>query len=159
MKTFKVLIFCLFHFTFLNAQQLEVINAGGGYHENTEGSITFSIGEVIIETLADGNLVLTQGFNQANVTVTAIGEIPGLDYELLAYPNPTKNFVILKIGRAKLTNLKYYLYDLNGKMIDMKVIKSNETTIPFHFLVPSTYFLKIVDNQMEVKIFKIIKSN
>jgi hypothetical protein len=159
MKTLKVLVFCLFHFAFLNAQQLEVINSGGGYLENGEGSITFSIGEVVIETIAHGELCFTQGFCQANVTVTAIGEIPSLDYELLAYPNPTKNFVILKTNKDNLTHLKYLLYDFNGRLLTQKDIVSNETKIPFQFLIPSTYLLKIIDKEVEVKTFKIIKSN
>ena len=159
MKTSIVLVFCLFHFAFLNAQQLEVINSGGGYHENSEGSISFSIGEVVIETIAHGELCFTQGFCQANITVTSIGEITGLEYELLAYPNPTKNFVVLKINKEKLMHLKYLLYDFNGRLLAQKDIVSNETKIPFQFLIPSTYLLKIIDKQVEVKTFKIIKSN
>ncbi len=106
MKTLNLFLFGIFFTVILNAQQLEVINSGGGYHENSEGSITVSIGEVVVETIAHGEFCFTQGFCQANVTVTAIGELPELDYELIAYPNPTKNYVILKIGREKLINLK-----------------------------------------------------
>ena len=158
MKTFKILTICLLFSTLLNAQQLEVVNSGGGYHENSEGSITFSIGEVIIETIAHGDLCFTQGFCQANVTVTAVNEIPGLDYELIAYPNPTKNYVILKITREKLSDLKYYLFDMHGKLIKTEQVKATETTIPFNFLIPSTYYLKVIDGQIEVKTFKIVKS-
>ncbi|MCP4550548.1 MAG: T9SS type A sorting domain-containing protein, partial [Bacteroidetes bacterium] len=101
-------------------------------------------------------LYLTQGFCQANLTVTPIPG-PGLDYELLAYPNPTKDFVILKINNNDLSNFNYLLYDVNGRLIRSNKITSNETLIPFSFLAPATYFLKITDNQIEVKSFQIIK--
>ncbi len=158
MNTLKILTICLFFSPLLNAQQLEVVNSGGGYHENSEGSITFSIGEVVIETMAHGDLCFTQGFCQAYVTITAINELQNLDYELLVYPNPTKNYVILKITRDKLADLKYLLFDLHGRLLKTEQIRSNETTIPFSFYMPSTYYLKIIDGQKEVKIFKIIKS-
>ncbi len=159
MKAYRILLICLFTTTLLNAQQLEVINAGGDYLKNNQGSITFSIGEVVIETFAHGNLCLTQGFCQSNVTVTAIHEIPDLEYELLAYPNPTKDFVTLKIKKDNLKNLRYLLYDPNGRLLKSEQIISNQTSIPFNFLIPATYYLKIIEKNTEIKTFKIIKSN
>lgn len=158
MKTLKIFLICIFYSNILNAQQLEIVNSGGGFFEKTEGSITFSIGEVLIETYTHGELCFTQGFCQANIKVTAVEEITGLEYELLAYPNPTKNFIILKIVRNKFSNLKYFLFDVNGKLLESKDIISTETNIPFHFLMPSVYFLKIIENQVVVKTFKIIKT-
>ncbi len=156
MRTIKVFLFCILQFSISNAQQLEVVNSGGKFHENDQGSLTFSIGEVVIETIAQDALYLTQGFCQANLTVTPIPG-SGLDYELLAYPNPTKDFVILKINNNDLSNFNYLLYDVNGRLIRSNKITSNETLIPFSFLAPATYFLKIIDNQIEVKSFQIIK--
>lgn len=159
MKSFYTILFCMAWCSIMNAQQLEVLNSGGGYLENANGSITFSIGEVVIETITLGELCFTQGFCQANVTITALSQMPDLEYDLLAYPNPTNNYVILKIGRELVTNLKYLLYDKSGRLLEMKDITSNESIIPFNFLIPSTYFLKVIDNQLEVKVFKIVKVN
>ncbi len=143
----------------LRAQQLEVVNSGGGCHENNEGSITFSIGEIVIETLTHGDCCLTQGFCQANITVTAINKIQDLDYELSVYPNPTKDFVILKVNKDHLNDFKYLLFDMNGRLIKMEQIVDKETVIPFNFLIPSIYYLKIINQQSEQKTFKIVKSN
>ncbi|MBU1012335.1 MAG: T9SS type A sorting domain-containing protein [Bacteroidetes bacterium] len=159
MKNIAVFLFCISFYSLINAQQLEVISTGGGYSENGQGSISFSIGEVIIQTIAHGDLCLTQGFCQTNITITAISEIKGLDYELMAYPNPTKNYVILKIGIENLRKLKFILYDANGRLILMKEIISDETQIPFNFLIPANYYLKIFDELKELKTFKIVKTN
>jgi hypothetical protein len=54
-------------------------------------------------------------------------------------------------------NLSYQLYDMNGKLLQNRKVDGNETVITMGNLVPSTYFLKVTDNQKEVKTFKIIK--
>ncbi len=156
MRTIKVFLFCILQFSISNAQQLEVINSGGGFHENDQGSLTFSIGEVVIETISQGELYLTQGFCQANLTITP-GSGSGFPYEILAYPNPAKDFVTLEIKSDDLNNLNYLLYDINGSLLISNQITSNKNSIPFSSLIPATYFLKIIDNQIEVKSFKIIK--
>ncbi|MCP4551192.1 MAG: T9SS type A sorting domain-containing protein [Bacteroidetes bacterium] len=148
MRIVKVFIFCILQFSVSNAQQLEVINYGDGFHENNQGSLTFSIGKVVIETIS-------QGFCQANLTVIPIP--PGLSSEVLAYPNPTKDFTILKINNNDLSSFSYLLYDINGRLLVSNQITSNESSIPFSSLVPATYLLKTINNQIEVKPFEVIK--
>lgn len=154
-------VFLLFNLILLNSflfsQQIEVLNSGGGYHENSVGSISFSIGDLMIETLAHGDLYLTQGFCQSNFEISTVGERANLKYELSTYPNPVKDFILLKIKRGKLINLKYLLYNINGRLLEMNDINSIETRISFHQYFPSTYFLKIIEDNIEVKTFKIIK--
>jgi len=159
MKNLLFFLCCIIYSSVLNAQQLEVISSGGDNFVNSQGSISFSIGEIVIETIAHGDLCLTQGFCQSNLLITAIGNPISIDYQLLVYPNPVTDFVCLKIGSNDLSNFKYALFDVNGKILIIKQIVSNETIIPFGFLSPSTYFLKIIDNKTEIKTFKIIKSN
>ncbi|MCP4552705.1 MAG: T9SS type A sorting domain-containing protein [Bacteroidetes bacterium] len=155
MKIIKIFIFCILQFSVSNAQQLEVINSGGGFYENDQGSLTFSIGEVVIETISQDKLYyLTQGFCQADIMVIPM---PPPSYDILLYPNPAKDFVILKINNDDLGNLSYLLYDINGVLLRSNQITSNESSIPFSSLAPATYLLKIINNQIEVKSFKIIK--
>ncbi len=156
MKPLGIILLCVFTYSISQAQQLQIINTGGGHLTNNQGSLSFSIGEVITETVAQDQ-ILTQGFFQTNITVTAVNEISQLAYELLAYPNPTKDYVILKISKEKLNNLNYFLYDKFGRLLASEQITTNQTQIPFNFLSPSTYYLKIIDEQIEVMTFKIIK--
>ena len=97
MKPFIITLVCVLTLGVAHSQELQIINTGGGYHTNPQGSLSFSIGEIITETIYQGDKRLTQGFFQANITTTSVFEIPSLDYELLAYPNPTKDYVILKM--------------------------------------------------------------
>jgi hypothetical protein len=86
----KLLIFCwLLHFgSVLYAQQ--IVTTGGDYHQNSSGSISYTIGELAIETFSKTNNILTQGFHQTNLIAVAINELKGLDFEISAFPNPGK---------------------------------------------------------------------
>jgi hypothetical protein len=65
---------------------------------------------------------------------------------------------MLKVENYDKENLSYKLFDANGKLLDNKKVTGNETTISMANLFPAVYFLKVIDNQKEIKTFKIIKN-
>jgi len=75
-----------------------------------------------------------------------------------AYPNPTTDYLRLKIADNTTLNLTYQIYDINGKLLFNKKVEGSETTISMQGLVPGSYFLKVTDNKQEIKTFKIIKN-
>lgn len=46
---------------------------------------------------------------------------------------------------------------MNGKLLQNKSITDNKTSIAMSSLIPATYFVKVIQANKEVKIFKIIK--
>ena len=50
----------------LNSLGQEVVSTQGDSYTNASGSIDFTIGEVVINTVTDGTNDLTQGFHQTN---------------------------------------------------------------------------------------------
>ena len=52
----------------------EVLSSGGGYEVITSGSLSWSIGEPIIETLSGTGGVMTQGMQQPNVGASVVAE-------------------------------------------------------------------------------------
>jgi hypothetical protein len=56
----------LFITCILNAQTppQQVISSGGGYYANSNGSVSVTIGEMVIQTLSTGTNILTEGFQQ-----------------------------------------------------------------------------------------------
>jgi len=64
----------------------------------------------------------------------------------------------LKIENYDNTNLSYQLFDISGKLLETKKLESNETSIVMNNLVKTTYFLRVIENNKEVKTFKIIKN-
>jgi hypothetical protein len=70
MMKYTLVLFLLFAGFTLSAQ--EVISTQGDSYINGNGSIDFTIGEVIIDTGTDGSIFLTQGFHQ--ITQGCIGD-------------------------------------------------------------------------------------
>jgi hypothetical protein len=92
--------------------------------------------------------------------VTGLEEAKGINLSVSAYPNPTTDFLNLKVDAStplSIQSMSYQLYDINGKLLENKKIEGNETSIVMSNLVPATYFVKVTEGNKEVKTFKIIK--
>ena len=135
-----------------NAQDL--ISTGGDFFQMPSGSISFTIGEPIIETVGNENHNLTQGFQQS--TRPFISDYNELDdIEIDVYPNPTTD--IVKIELSERRQLDYQLYDLHGVMLQQDKISEINTTISLGKYYPSVYILKLIDNNMGSRTFQIVK--
>jgi len=142
-------------------QAQEAVLAAGGDGSGSGGSISYSVGQVTYTTSTGTNgYSVAEGVQQPYEISVIIGveEDIGLKLECQAYPNPAKDHLTLKIDEYDNENLSYQLYDMQGNLLENKKLTGNETSISMEKLVPASYFLKITDNQKEVKIFKIIKN-
>ncbi len=141
-------------------QAQESINATGGNASGSGGSASYSVGQVVYITHTGTNGSEAQGVQQPFEIseVTGIEEAKGITLQCSAYPNPTTDFLTLKVENYDNTNLSYQLFDMNGKLLENKKIDSNQTSIVMSNLVPASYFVKVTDNNKEVKTFKIIKN-
>lgn len=146
--------------TALNAQVLHAgITAAGGNANGTGGSASYSVGQLVYSTATGATGSVAQGVQQPyeiNV-ISGIEDIYGINL-LMAYPNPTANSLTLKIENNELSSFSYQLYNISGSMISNAKVTSIETTISMSELIPSTYFLRILVDNKEVKTFKIIKN-
>lgn len=158
-----ILILLLFGLKSLYAQ--ETIMVSGGEANDTRGSVSYSIGQVVYSTTAGINGSSAEGVQQPFEIYVITGiddDIIGINLLISAYPNPTTNFLTLKIDNHEATKLFYYLYDFSGKLIENKRVRGNETRISMNKLVSETYLLKVVERSQsltkEIKTFKIIKN-
>jgi len=91
---------------------------------------------------------------------TGINEIKDINLSCSVYPNPTRDIVQLKVGTSSMLNrqsISYQLFDMQGRLLETKKIVSGLTNVTINNLVPSIYFMKIIQENKEVKVFKIIK--
>ena len=141
-------------------QAQEAIPASGGNASGSGGSLSYSVGQVVYTTNTGTNGSVAQSVQQPFEisVVTGLEEAICINLNLYAYPNPTTDFLNLKVEKYKTANLSYQLYDMNGKLFENKKVEDNETTISMENFFPGTYFLKVIDNNKEVKTFKIIKN-
>lgn len=160
MKHLIVLLFVVFSLNIFG-QQLspEVIASAGDHFENGDISLSWTLGEPVIATF-EGNYILTQGFHQDLYIITAIDEIKLDNVSVDIYPNPTPNFVNIKINTEKQfnDNCLVQLFDANGRLIKEEKTISSNNIIQWNLqsFERSHYLLKIVLGE-QTKTFKIIK--
>lgn len=137
----------------------EAIPASGGNASGSGGSVSYTVGQVVYSTSSGTNGSVAQGVQQPYEisAVTGIEQFKNISLTFSAFPNPTTDFLTLKIDGDIHAHFTASIYDLNGKIMFSRNIESKETTFPMGVLVPATYFLRVTNNIQEIKSFKIIK--
>lgn len=166
MKTLKSIIFICFllvcNVTSINAQNNTV--SSGGEATGTGGKVSYTVGQIDYTTYDGGvNGSVAQGVQQPFEIsiITGLEEAKGINLVCSAYPNPTTDFLTLKVDASTMLSIQsmsYQLYDISGKLLETKKLESNETSIIMSNLAAATYFLKVTEGNKEVKTFKIIKN-
>lgn len=155
--TITSIVFILLGLGGLHAQ--ESSSATGGKATGSGGTASYSVGQVVYTTNTGTNGSVAQGVQQPFEISTTVGiNETSINLEMSVYPNPTSNYLSLKVESEKLENLSYQLIDLQGKIIESKKVNSTNTTVAMESLPTATYFLKISDNKQVVKTYKIIKN-
>ena len=155
----KTVALLLLGFGITVAQAQQATTATGGDASGSGGTAAYSIGQVVYTTHTGSNGTVAQGVQQAYEISIVLGiDNHSINLELTAYPNPTTNYLTLNVGNAELSTLNFQLYDIGGKLIEGRKIISSSETIAMENLSSATYFLKVVNNNQEVKTFKIIKN-
>lgn len=141
-----------------SAQAQQSINTSGGIATGSEGSASYSIGQIVYLTFASQEGSVAEGVQQPFEiwAVTTVEEEVGIS--LTVYPNPTKNFLTLSFIEYELTGIDYLIFDLNGRVLLRSKINDPQTNIDMGGLVPAVYFLRVMKHNKELKTFKIIKN-
>ena len=153
-----LLFLSCFLFTAMQAQ--ETIPATGGSATGSGGTVTYSAGQVTYNTFSGTTGTVAQGVQQPYEisVVTGISNPREITLECSIFPNPATKLVKLMVESIDYENLRFRLYDINGILIQDKKVESRETEISMENLSSSIYFLKVINNNKEVKVFKIVKN-
>jgi hypothetical protein len=142
----------------LNAQ--EASTATGGEATGTGGTVSFSVGQLMFTVHNGSTGYIVDGVQQPYEisVVTGIETNKGITLTVSAYPNPTSDLLTLRVEPFQSENLSYMLFDAMGKLLQRGKLTAHETPVSMSLLVPAIYFLRVIDNGVEVKTFKIIKN-
>ncbi len=154
---FSTVLFLCIGLSGLHAQN--AVPASGGDASGTGGSASYTVGQIVYTTNTNSNGSVAEGIQQP-YEISVVGSVEkALDIaaEIMVYPNPATDFIKLKIENRDMQNIRYQLYDNNGSLLQDNKVEGNQTNISIQDLKPSTYFLKVSDNNKIVKTFKIIK--
>ncbi|ESU27107.1 hypothetical protein FLJC2902T_22150 [Flavobacterium limnosediminis JC2902] len=142
--------------TQINAQ--EAIASSGENVSGSSGTISYSVGQIVYTTATGTNGSLSQGVEQPIEIQTLSGaDNFNVSLELSIYPNPTTDLLYLQVKESNFENVQYQLFDFNGRLLENKRVTTASTTIQMEKYPGAIYLLKVLDNNKEVKTFKIIK--
>jgi len=159
-----ILVFLTLTISFSTIHAQEVIPASGGNASGSGGTVSYTVGQIVYSTNSGINGSIAEGVQQP----FEISEIIGIkeakinNPEISVFPNPTNDFLTLKIDVSTPLNIRflyYQIYDINGKLLESKKLADYKTTISTVNLVSGIYFLKITDENKEIKTFKIVKNH
>ncbi|MFD1616194.1 T9SS type A sorting domain-containing protein [Gelatiniphilus marinus] len=121
------------------AQTIEKYSIDNGGASTTNGNITllYTIGEVNIQELNAGNIILSEGFINSNFGETLnIAEVNSRENKIQMYPNPAQE-VFYVSSSEPITQIT--LYDVSGKQIT----KTNAEQMNVNHLAAGVYFVRI----------------
>jgi len=155
-------ILFLFVFSQSNIQAQQATTTSGGNATGSGGSVSYTLGQMVYSTNSGTNGSIAEGVQQPYEisVVDGIEKAKDISLSCTIFPNPTNDFLILKIENYDIKNLTYQLFDLSGKFLDSKKIINKESKITMTNLVLGTYIIKVVqsnnDSSQLIKTFKII---
>ena len=168
MKKIFLLVFLAGIILMANGQtRLEVIASGGGYFSNSDGSLSWTLGETIVETVNNGsiNIILTQGFQQPDEKVdTAIGirSIPQNSVFANVYPNPTVGNIRIDLKYDNTARIKIELINMWGQILhseemDVEKAQLNNYQLDVSRLAGGMYMFRLSDEGKLLSTYKFQK--
>lgn len=141
----KVILLVFLQIPFLVVAQSTdqyVIGTAGEHHANASISLSWTIGEVAVETLENSSGGVTQGFHQFELEVITLIEGPGrLAVEV--FPNPTIHLLnVESFGKGE----SYILYNSNGQIMQDGKLTEEKEQIDFSSYPSGVYLLQIEEN-------------
>jgi hypothetical protein len=178
-------IFFLLYFCTKSYSQKTILSSGKDA-SGSGGSVSYSIGQVtylfntgnagseaqgiqqpyeisVVQVIKNANILKIDNSYPIEFSSSAIASDDNekfINLKCVAYPNPTIDILTLTVEFIEKgnINLKYQLFDLNGKLIESKKIENNSTNIEMYHLVPAIYILSVIKGNKSVKTFQIIKN-
>ena len=154
----------LFFLTFLlsfsvNAQTShQVLSASGGDATGSGGSVAYSVGQIVYTTSTGASGSVAQGVEQA-YEISSVGiKETALNISLSVFPNPTSDFLTLKVQDYNKEDLSYSLLDEQGKLVLNEQITNQDTQVAMSTLARGAYFINVLQANKNIQTFKIIKN-
>jgi len=155
-KKTAIIFFLLLGLLRAEAQVAEA--ASGGEATGSNGSVSYSVGQIFYTAATGADGSISSGVQQAYEISSTLGiGYETISLDLSVYPNPTADILTLKVEET--SQLTYRLYNVQGILIDENKVNGYTTAIDLEAQPSATYFLTVLKNNEKVKTFKIIKNN
>ncbi|GAB4295708.1 MAG: hypothetical protein Kow0068_20270 [Marinilabiliales bacterium] len=136
----------------------EVVSSAGDYFESPSAKISWTLGECMTETYNNSNNVITQGFQQTNLTLINIEDRLPVNINCKIYPNPASDKINIEFEGDINYNYTISILDINGKTVYIEDSKKSITSIDVSSLKPATYYLNVFDIENKISLkYKLLK--
>ncbi len=138
----------LFQLSFGQSISPKAITSAGASNASSNTKVSYTVGEISVKGLSNGNINLGQGFTSSAVqstTVTAIQEPIKELLQVKLYPNPASDLLFLDIENCKDSNIQISIYDISGKLISKEtyVAQNNHIGINTQHWQTGSYLLQL----------------
>ena len=138
--------------------QSAIITSGGNF-SNSNGSVSFSVGQPAYISFENKDGFISEGVQQPYEIFTSSTDVlPQTDIESMVYPNPTQDQLVITISGTHSNSLSYQIYNVSGILIQTDDLSASENIINVKSLVPAVYTLLITEEHKTIKSYKIVKN-
>jgi len=141
----------------LTAWAQESLVPAAGEISGTEGTISYSIGQVFYIEASSSEGSVSTGVQQSYEMFVLGVDNPEYAMSLSAYPNPTRDKLTLQMEDYNNEKLSYQLYHMSGRLLKSGEVREFNTSINLSDQNLGIYLLKVISGQQEIQTFKIIK--
>jgi len=153
----KKIAFLTSFFLVFNLFGQEVVATDGDYSSATSGSLSWTLGEIVVATTESPSGILTQGFQQDFENILAVAENGWLLFNI--YPNPFQQELTIQVSDNKTYSLSI-INNQSKKVFEKQLEYSNVVKIDLSFLNSGVYFIDIQRNDSLEHFFKtLVKIN
>ncbi len=136
----------------LAGQSQTVCSSAGAVSQSANISLSWTLGETLSGTAPSASVILTQGFQQPWMSVTAIRESETSQF--LVYPNPVQQMLNID---GDLNGCSVSLFDPAGKLIMLERPDGQSYELDFGAMNAGIYMLVILTENGLRQSFSIVK--
>ena len=163
MKLFYTCFLVCIFFT-INAQteifSPSVISTGGGNLEAENYNLSFTIGELAIETFFQTDIILSQGFQQESYQLEEVANSSINNFRVSVFPSLVQDVLNISFDKVDST-VDIYVKDIKGSLIynRLNCSTNEEQRINLNQFSQGVYFIDLVLKNESRIVYKIQKIN
>ena len=141
---------------------LEVVAPAGGFHTASNFSVSWTLGEPVIETWVNetAGIMVTSGFQQGSYSITSVPVDPTSGFNVKMYPNPAESFTNIGISLPAIAEVTVTVMDITGRTVMQdKFTPANQSHIhPLNIssLKSGLYIVSISSGNKLNKVLKLV---
>ena len=156
----KTLILILFLLVYQYGFTQQALTGSGGDITGIGGSVSYTVGQTFYQTFTSTSGALEQGVQLPyEILTVGLNQVEQIKLSIQAYPIPTVDILTLSIQGEEYDSsmISYMLIDILGKTLAAGQTEGETTQVTMAGFEPGTYFLRIIKENITIKVFKIIK--